>query len=78
MLFKKQEFSYRWRAPGFAPNLDTLPPDARCLLLVIDGNNYTFAVEPCTKSRYALCCKYALLKHIYLRVLVSLFIKKTR
>ena len=57
---------------------DTLPPDARCLLLVIDGNDNSFAVEPCNNSRYALCCKYALLKRIYLRVLVSLFIKKNR
>jgi hypothetical protein len=57
---------------------DTLPPDARCLLLVIAGNNYSFFVEPCDRNMYALCCKYALLKRIYLRVLVSLFIKKTR
>jgi hypothetical protein len=55
---------------------DTLPPDARCLLLVIDGSDYSFAVEPCDSNMHALCCKYALLKRIYLRVLVSLFIKK--
>ena len=53
---------------------DILPPDARCLLLVIDGNDYNFAVEPCDNNMYALCCKYALVKRIYLRVLVSLFI----
>jgi hypothetical protein len=55
---------------------DTLPPDARCLLLVADGNDYNFAVEQCDKNIYALCCKYALLKRIYLRVLVSLLINK--
>ena len=55
---------------------DILPPDARCLLLVTDGNDYNFAVEQCDKNIYALCCKYALLKRIYLRVLVSLLIKK--
>jgi hypothetical protein len=57
---------------------DTLPPDARCLLLVIYRNEYSFAVKPCEKNMYALCCKYALLKCIYLRVLVSVFIKKKR
>ena len=36
---------------------DILPPDARCLLLVIDGNDYNFAVEPCDNNMYALCCK---------------------
>ena len=55
---------------------DTLPPDARCLLLVIAEHNYSFAVEPCDSNMHALCCKYALLKRIYLRVLVSFFIKK--
>jgi hypothetical protein len=56
---------------------DTLPPDARCLLLVIHRNEYSFDVEPCEKNMYALRCKYALLKCIYQRVLVSVFIKKT-
>lgn len=40
----------------------TLPPDASCLLLVIDGKNYSFAVEPCDTIMYALCCKYTFLK----------------
>lgn len=44
----------------------TLPPDAMCLLLVIDGNEYSFAVEPCDTNMYALCCKYTFFKHFIL------------
>lgn len=39
-------------------HLVTLPSDALCLMLVIDGSGIRIETEKCDSNQYSLCCKY--------------------